>query len=241
MVRLIVVFLFLIVFLLMSIPILFVLWLIGLKRPDIKERSSLAIVSWAFRVLAFLSGVRLTIEGEENIPANEGVLFIGNHRSCFDIVLAYGNAKAPVGFISKKQVKKVPVLNLWMMNLHCLFLDRDDLKQGLEVINSASDLIRQGVSIMVYPEGTRNKTDDPLQPFHRGTFKIAHKTGCKIVPVTVTRTEMIFERHKPFIRSAEVKMIYGKPIDTGAMDMKERKTVDAVVHQVMEETYRAAL
>ncbi|MBR4530335.1 MAG: 1-acyl-sn-glycerol-3-phosphate acyltransferase [Lachnospiraceae bacterium] len=241
MLRLILVLLFLIVFLLISIPVLFVLWLIGLARPVIKERASLAIVSWAFRVIAFLSGVKLSVEGRENVPQNEGVLFIGNHRSYYDIVLAYGLATSPVGFISKKQVRLVPVLGLWMKNLHCLFLDRDDLKQGLAVINEAAELVKQGVSIMIYPEGTRNKTDSALLPFHRGSFKIAQKSGCKIIPVTVTRTEEIYEAHRPFIRKATIRLIYGTPIDTGAMEPAERRLVDARVHDVIEQTYLEAV
>ncbi|MCR4763917.1 MAG: 1-acyl-sn-glycerol-3-phosphate acyltransferase [Lachnospiraceae bacterium] len=241
MVRLILVLLFIILFLLVSIPILLILWIIGLIRPAIREHASLAIVSWAFRVITWLAGVRLTIRGEENIPANEGVLFIGNHRSYFDIVLAYGHMNRLTGFIAKKQIRVVPILNLWMLNLHCLFLDRDDLKQGLEMIGKASDLVRQGVSIMIYPEGTRNKTEDALLPFHRGSFRIAQKTGCKIIPVVVTHTDEIYEKHRPFIRSAHVTMTYCPPIDTSTMEMKERKVVDTQVRAVMEAQYFADL
>ncbi|MBQ3790728.1 MAG: 1-acyl-sn-glycerol-3-phosphate acyltransferase [Lachnospiraceae bacterium] len=241
MVRLILVLLFIILFLLVSLPILLVLWIVGLFRPDIKNRVSLAVVSWAFRVILFLSGTHVTRIGEENIPADEGVLFIGNHRSYFDIVITYGYAKRDTGFISKKQVGMVPVLSLWMRNLHCLFLDRNDLKQGLAVINQAAEYVKQGTNIVIYPEGTRNKTDQPLQEFHRGSFKIAQKSLCKIIPVTVTGTEEIYEKHRPFIRRADVTIIYGKPVDTAAMDVKERKTVDGPVREIIEQTYLEAI
>ena len=111
MLRLILVLLFIVLFLLISIPILLVLWIIGLFQPKVKADASLAIVSWAFRVVLFLSGTHVTRVGEENIPADEGVLFIGNHRSYFDIVITYGFAKHDLGFISKKQVKMVPILH----------------------------------------------------------------------------------------------------------------------------------
>lgn len=237
MVRLILVFFFIVVFLLVTLPLLFVLWIIGFKRPDIKERVSLAVIRWVFRVIAWLAGVRLTITGQENLPKDESVLFIGNHRSYFDIVLTYACATAPMGFISKKQVGYIPILNLWMKNLHCLFLDRDDLKQGLQTILTACDLIKQGVSIVIYPEGTRNKTEDALLPFHKGSFKIAQKTGCKIIPVTVSRTDDIYESHKPFIRSTAVTMHYGEPVDVASMDTEERKHLDTTVHAIIEKTY----
>ena len=241
MLRLILVLLFIIVFLLLSLPILLVLWIIGLFRPEVRSGTSLAIVSWAFRVILFLSGTRVTRIGEENIPADEGVLFIGNHRSYFDIVITYGFAKRDLGFIAKKQVKMVPILSLWMRNLHCLFLDRSDLKQGLAVINQAAEYVKQGTSIVIYPEGTRNRTDKPLQEFHRGSFKIAQKSLCKIIPVTVTNTEDIYEKHRPFIRRADVTITYGEPIDTAALDVKERKTVDGPIYEIIERTYLASL
>lgn len=239
MVRLILVLLFIVVFLLISIPIILILWIIGFFAPQAKEKASLFLVSRAFRVIAFLAGVKLTVKGRENIPDGEGVLFIGNHRSYFDIVITYALTDRLTSFISKKQVGLVPVLNIWMIFLHCLFLDRDDLKQGLETINKACDLIKRGVDIVIYPEGTRNKTDEVMLPFHRGSFKIAHKTGCKIIPVTIAHSDEIYEKHKPFIKSAAVTIVYGEPIDTGAMDMKERKTVDAVVRKVIEDTYQS--
>lgn len=242
MVRLVLVLLFIIVFLILSIPVILVLWIIGFFSPGIKERASLFIVGHAFGVVAFLAGVKLTVKGRENIPeGGEGVLFIGNHRSYFDIVITYSLARRLTGFISKKQVGYVPVLGLWMRFLHCIFLDRNDLKQGLEMINRACDLIKRGVDIVIYPEGTRNKTGEELLPFHRGSFKIAHKTGCRIIPVTITHSDEIYEKHKPFIKSAAVTITYGEPIDTGAMDMKERKTVDVIVRKVIEETYRATV
>lgn len=241
MVRLILDLLFITLFLLLSLPALLVVWIIGLFRPDIRTKASLAIVSWAFRVVLFLSGTHVTRVGEENIPDDEGVLFIGNHRSYFDIVITYAFAKRDTGFISKKQVGRIPILSLWMRNLHCLFLDRNDLKQGLAVINQAAEYVKQGTNIVIYPEGTRNKTDAPLQEFHRGSFKIAQKSLCKIIPVTVTNTEAIYEKHRPFVRSANVILTYGTPIDTAAMDVKERKTVDAPVREVIERTYLASL
>lgn len=238
MIRLILAVTFITIFLLISIPILLVLFFIGLFAPKVKEKVSLAMVSWAFRCVLFFAGTKVTVRGEENIPKDEGVLFIGNHRSYFDIIITYGFAPVMMSFISKKQVRLIPILSLWMMNLHCLFLDRNDLKQGLEVINRAADLVRSGTSVVIYPEGTRNKTQDILQPFHRGSFKIAQKTGCKIIPVTMTHTDDIYEAHRPFVRAARVTLTYGEPVDTGAMDPKERKTVDARIKAIIEDTYR---
>ena len=85
MLRLIIVATFVILFLICSIPLFFIEWLIGKWKPDVKSRSSLAIVNWAFRVVAFLSGTKVITVGEENVPKDKAVLYVGNHRSFYDL------------------------------------------------------------------------------------------------------------------------------------------------------------
>ena len=84
-----------------------------------------------------------------------------------------------MGFFAKKEMEKVPLLSTWMKRLHCLFLDRNDLKQGLKTILTAIEKVKSGISICIFPEGTRNKNEDELDmlPFHEGSFKIAAKAN----------------------------------------------------------------
>ena len=100
MIRLILVLLFVVIFLIVSLPIQLVEYLIGRSHPEIKDRSSLAIVKWAFRVVLFLSGTTVTVIGEENVPKDEPVLYIGNHRSYFDILITYIRVPRLTGYIS---------------------------------------------------------------------------------------------------------------------------------------------
>lgn len=237
MIRLVVVVLFVAIFLILSLPIQLVLLLIGKFNPMAKKRASLAIVGWAFRVVAFLSGVKKTVIGEENVPKDQAVLYVGNHRSIFDIVLTYPRVPNPTGFISKKEVLKVPLLNIWMIYLDCLFLDRSDLRKGLEMILTAIEKVKNGISIFIYPEGTRNKTDKPLGEFHKGSFKIAQKTGCPIVPVVVNYTDEILEKHSPRIKSAKVTIEYCKPVIMSELSKEDQKNIDQYVKNIIEETY----
>ena len=103
--------------------------------------------------------------------------YIGNHRSYFDIVLSYSRCPIRTGYIAKKEMERYPLLSNWMRYLHCLFLDRKDIKQGLKTILTAIEKIKSGISICIFPEGTRNKNKDELEllPFHEGSFKIASK------------------------------------------------------------------
>ena len=122
MIRLILVVSFVVLFLLFSIPIMFVEYIIGKFNPDVKSRSSLAIVNWAFRCVRFLAGAKVDYIGLENVPTDTPVLYVGNHSSFFDIVLTYPKVARPTGYVSKKDIEKVPFLNIWMRNLLCLSL-----------------------------------------------------------------------------------------------------------------------
>jgi len=236
MIRLILVVVFVVLFLILSIPIMFVEWLIGKKNPSLKERSSLAIVNWAFRVVTFLSGAEVTYIGEDNIPADTPVLYVGNHRSFFDIVLTYPRVPRPTGYIAKIELAKVPLLSIWMRNLHCLFLDRSDVKAGLKTILAAIVLMKNGVSVCIFPEGTRNKENGTLLPFHEGSFKIAQKANCPIVPMTITNSAAILEDHFPWIRKAQVTVEYGKPIYINELPPEQRKQLAPYVQDIIRDT-----
>jgi 1-acyl-sn-glycerol-3-phosphate acyltransferase len=237
MIRSILVVLFVAVFLILSLPIQLVLLIVGKFNPMAKKRASLAIVGWAFNVVSFISGVKRTVIGEENVPKDKAVLYVGNHRSIFDIVICYPRVPNPTGFIAKKEVLKVPLLNIWMIFLDCLFLDRKDLRKGLEMVLTAIDKVKNGISIFIYPEGTRNKTDEPLGEFHKGSFKIAQKADCPIVPVVVTKTDEILEKHAPFIKGTHVTIEYCKPIIIKELDKEDQKNIDQYVKKIIEETY----
>lgn len=238
MIRLILVAGFVILFLILSTPIMFVEWLIGRRSPERKSRSSLAVVNWAFRCVRFLSGAKVDYIGEENIPTDSPVLYIGNHRSFFDVVLTYIRVPRPTGYIAKKSMEKVPLLNIWMRNLHCLFLDRENIKAGMQTILAAIDLMKNGKSICIFPEGTRNKEEGTLLPFHEGSFKIAAKADCPIIPMTINNSAAVFENQFPWIKKAHVIIEYGKPIYIKELPKEQQKKLAPYVADIILETYQ---
>ena len=218
MIRITFVFLFLILFLILGIPVLGIEWLIGRFSKNTMDYSSLRIVQWGFNTILKITGVEITVIGEENVP-DEPVLFIGNHRSYFDILITYARCKRLTGYIAKKEMLSIPLLSTWMKRLYCLFLDRSNPKEGLKTILQAIDYIKQGISICIFPEGTRNKGEElSLLPFHNGSFKIADKTGCAIIPMSINNTADIFESHFPRIKKTHVILEYGTPIYPKELD-----------------------
>ena len=235
--RTILVVLYVFLFLLLGLPVLGIEWIISKFNKQAADISQLRIVQWGFRCVSFLSGIKLTVKGEENVPTDQPVLYIGNHRSFFDIVVTYARCPGLTGYISKDGVNKVPILGLWMRRLYCLFLDRKDLKQGLKVILTAIDQVKSGISICIFPEGTRNKGEElSLLPFHNGSFKIAEKTGCPIIPMSLNNTCDIFEGHFPFIKKTHVILEYGKPIYPKELDKDEKKRIGEYCSNIISET-----
>ena len=230
---------FIFLYLLVGYIPLGIFWLYGkLINQDKADFIQLRMVQWVFKIIHVLAGIKITVIGEENVPTDEAVLYVANHRSMADIVVTYARCPRLTGFVAKKGVDKVPALRAWMRRLHCEFLDRDDIKQGLKVILSCIEKVKNGISIFIFPEGTRNKNSaDPtdIGEFKDGSFKIASKTGCKVVPVAITGTNKVFEDHFPYIKSANVILEYGKPIIIKELDKEDQKHVGLYFQNVVQQ------
>ncbi len=227
-------------FLILSTPLLVAEWVIGKFAPLKKDVSSLRIIQAAFRFILKITGVKVTVIGEENVPKDTPVLYIGNHRSYFDILLTYSRCPIRTGYVAKKEMERYPLLSNWMKYLHCLFLDRSDMKQGLQIILTAVEKIKSGISICIFPEGTRNKADSDLEmlPFHEGSFKIATKAKCPIIPISMNNTAEMFEAHFPRIKPCHVVIEYGKPIYPEELPKEDRKKIGAYTQNIILETLK---
>jgi len=232
--RLILAALFLLIFFIISIPLYLIEWIIGRFNHRAMVASSQKIVVGAFHVIHFISGVKKTVIGRNNVPKGEAVLYISNHRSYFDIPIAYSTVPTLTGFMAKKEIAKVPFVSYWMRYLQCLFLDRDDIKQGLKTILKGIDLIKAGYSVFISPEGTRSQGTEML-PFKEGSFKIAQKTGCAIIPVAISNTDALFEKQAPWIHSAHVIIEYGKPIYPTELSKEDQKFLGSYVQNIIRE------
>ena len=237
MIRLILVAFYLFLFLILSIPVLVAEWLIGKRNPSLKDQSSKAVVGWGFRCIAFLAGAKVIVKGRENIPADGAVLFVGNHRSYFDIVLTYSHFPRVTGYVAKKEMTRYPLLVNWMRNIHCLFLDRDNIKEGLKTILNGVEEVKSGVSLCIFPEGTRNKVNDTLLPFREGSFKIAEKGGVPVVPMVIVNAADVFEDHLPWIKRATVVIEFQPPLNLKEMDKSAKKNLGIHVSGLISERY----
>ena len=237
MIRFIIVCICVIGYLILSIPILLAEWVVGKFNRRAKDISSLRIIQTVFKFILKVTGADITIIGHENVPKDQAVLYIGNHRSLFDILLTYVLCPDLTGYVAKKEMEPIPLLSTWMRYLHCLFLDRKDIKEGMKTILTAIEKVKSGISICIFPEGTRNKGADELEllPFHDGSFKIATKSGCPIIPMAISNSAEIFENHFPKIKPCKVVVEYGKPIYPEELSREDKKRLGAYTQGIILE------
>ena len=237
MIRCICVFFIGIAYLIFGSPLLLMECIIGKFNPELRDRSSLALVKWAFGMIKRAGGAKVIAIGEDRIPTDTAVLYVANHRSYYDIILTYLRVPRSTGYVAKKEIEKVPILRGWMRNLHCLFLDRHDIKQGLKTILEAVELVKSGISVTIFPEGTRNKEPDSLLPFHAGSFKIADKGDVPIVPICIVNSSALWEDQFPKMKKATVVIEYCEPIYMKDLPKEDKKNIANYVSDIILKRY----
>lgn len=228
---------FTLVIAIISLPFLLIELIIRLLRPMAAAKFAQFIARIVFKFILFLSGAKKIVIGRENVPTNTPVLYTANHRSFYDILLAYSEVPTQTAFVSKKEIKKFPLVAQWMFFLNCLFIDRDDMKQQMRIIKSCISYVKDGYSIYIAPEGTRN-TADELLPFKEGSFRISHKTGCPVIPVCILNTEALFENALPWIKKGTIIIEFGNPIYPDTLEPDDKKHLGAYVQKQVAHMYQ---
>lgn len=230
---------FIVAFLIVTIPLDIVLYIMSRKNPNKQIRICRSIVNWAFKVILGIVGADITVDGVENIP-DSAVLFVGNHQSYMDILATYIKIPGGVGFVSKKELDNFPLLNLWMRGINCLFLDRDNIREGLKTILKGVEELKKGYSMFIFPEGTRNQGPEML-PFKEGSTKMAEKAKVPILPVAITGTADLFENNKGLRATpARVHISFGKPIIISDLAKEEKKFLGAYTQGIIKEMLEKA-
>ncbi len=179
------------------------------------------------------SGARIVYHGLENLPEEKGVLFVSNHQSLFDVPILMQVMEAPTAFVAKKELRKIPGIGLWIRMIGGLFMDRQDIKQSMQVILDAGNEMKKGLNMAIYPEGTRSKGDHHNE-FKAGSLKPATMAKTAVVPVYVDGSYRIFEGNKGFrVTPAEVHVYVGRPISMKELTRGEQKALAASIEDIV--------
>ena len=153
--------------------------------------------------LISMAGVNFNVYGKENIPTDEPVIYTPNHAGMFDIPAMILNAPEPPIFIAKKELKSIPVLRDWMYVLDCVFVDRNNKTSARSSLHDAIEMVKNGRSVVVFPEGTRSKDHKPGRA-KSGVALIAKEAKADVLPVSIYSSDDMKKHTKLTIRFGEV-------------------------------------
>lgn len=207
------------------------------KKGDIKRHDEIAlpiIKNWASRLLK-AAGAKVTVVGQENLPdENIPAIFVANHQGYFDIPVSIACLGKAKGLVSKKEIKKIPLIRSWMEELGCVFLDRENLRASMAALNEASDRVSEGYSMIIFPEGTRSKTGEVAE-FKAGAFRIAQKNKTPVIPVFYDGTRQLWESNGYKIKPHEVTVSILPPIDTSEYTREDWKALPELTQRMISE------
>lgn len=189
-------------------------------------------VVWA-KSLVNLSGAKIKVTGIENLPTEGPVVFISNHQSNFDIPILLGFIDKPKAFISKIEVLKIPVVASWMRQMRCVFMDRKDIRQSVGAINTGVEYLKQGYSMVIFPEGTRSSGKD-MGEFKQGSFKLALKSGVPIIPIAINGSYNIMGKGSVLIKPAKVEVKVLPPVKTEKLTREETQSLPGRVYEMIK-------
>ena len=175
------------------------------------------------------------VKGRENIDKKQSYVIVANHQSQYDIFLLYGWLGIDFRWIMKKELRKAPFIGYASAKVGHIFIDRSSPRAAMESIEAAKKQLVNGVSVVIFPEGTRSRTGK-LRPFKKGAFKIAHQLELPLLPVTLIGTNKIMGSGFLNVMPGSVKLIIHKPID-----VKKYKDKPDELIEITRETIASAL
>jgi len=175
---------------------------------------------WA-RMLLWLTNTRVDVIGRENVLMNRPQIFMANHQSDFDILIVLAHIPGQFRWIAKKELFKIPVFGKAMRNAGYIEIDRQNHEKALMSLDEAAQKIREGKSVVTFPEGTRSR-DGKIKPFKQGMFHLAIRSGVPIVPISIIGANEIMPKRTLKVRPGRITMIIDRPVEVTGYTLDTR-------------------
>ena len=188
----------------------------------------------------FVSGVRIRVLGIDHIPWDRPVIFTSNHQGNYDIFALLARIPTQFRWIAKKEVFAIPLLGPAMRKAGYICIDRQNRGKAIKSMDEAAGKIREGKSVMTFPEGTRSP-DGTIAPFKKGSFYLAIQSGVPVVPITILGSREVMKKRKMNILPGPITIVIDKPIDVKEYTLENRADLIERTHRVVTENYRKYL
>ena len=204
--------------------------ILGLIDPYSKA-SNWSIRTWS-RIILWISGIKLTVEGLENVDASRPYIFLMNHIGMYDIPAAFIAIPQTGRFIAKKELFKIPLLATGMRLAGILKIDRGNSTEARKTLDKAVETIKNGCSVIIFPEGTRSKTNE-IQPFKKGGFIMAIQGKIPILPAVISGTQYIVPKGSGLVKTGKIKIKFMPEISTDNYTYEKRNELVKKVRAIM--------
>ncbi len=210
------------IFLFILIPIMFfgILLTLLINLFDPSGNSFHKIAAWWGRLSAKLFGISIEVIGRENYSPEKNYLVISNHAGMADIPLLLGTMNLNLRFMAKEELGKIPLLGRALRQAGYVMIKRGQNRAALQSLFAATEVLKNGHSLHIFPEGTRSATGE-LLPFKRGAFRVAREGGAPVLPVTIIGSHLITPKKSLIINKGKIKVIIGKPIQPSSFGTVE--------------------
>lgn len=190
---------------------------------------------WANSIL-WVSGIRVTIKGVQHLQADSSAIYMCNHQSNYDIPVLLGRLPVQFRWLAKAELFRIPIFSRGMKGCGYISIDRSDRKAAFASLKRAADTIRNGTSVMIFPEGTRS-VDGDILPFKKGGFVLAVDAGVPIIPIILRGTWSIMPKDRWLIKPRPITLEILAPIETSGYTRKTKDELMAHVRRVMCENF----
>ena len=190
------------------------------------------------QVALLANRVKVKVEGMDYLKREGPYIFMANHQGSYDIFALLGHLPFQFKWLAKKELFSIPFFGWTMAAAGYISIDREGKRETIEAMNKAARRIRDGMSVVIFPEGTRS-SDGSIQPFKKGGFTLAIKSRIPIVPIAITGSREIMPKDRLTASSGEIRIRIDHPIETQHCSLKDRKSLMENVRETISRNFRS--
>ena len=189
------------------------------------------------KIALLVNRVKVRVEGIEHLKGEGPYIFMSNHQGTYDIFALLGHLPFQFRWLAKKELFSIPFFGWVMAAAGYVSVDREGTRKTVEAMNEAAQKIREGMSVVIFPEGSRSP-DGSIQPFKKGGFTLAIKTKVPIIPISIIGSREIMPKGKLTVTSGEIRIRIDHPIETQNHSLKDRKSLMEKVRQTISKNFK---